>query len=746
MTAAEIASVFKGKPTPSGGWEACCPAHQDKNASLAISDDGNGKTLVHCFAGCQFADIAAAVGLKMQDFFPDEPPVVKSRMVAEYSYQDAEGKEVFQVCRFDPKDFRQRRWDGGKWVWSIKGIERVLYRLPQVLAAKETRGIFIVEGEKDVHALESLGLVATCNSGGAGKWEPQYTESLRGANVYMIPDNDKAGRLHRDLVCNSIKDVVRQIKVVELPDAKDAAEWIQKGGTKAGLVAIVTASPPYDPASCQETGATDPELGDMRSVTSQGNGAKGGRPPAPSHADTAERYATEELRRDGHYVVRHWRGKWYAYDHGNGWRELADIEIQGRLITYLRGDPDLRGHATAHYAASVMLNLRAHDLCGLPETIKRPCWLDTGESGQNWVAFKNGVVVNIWQYARALSEGREPTGHTRPLSPLFFSPDYVEYDWNPDAMPEKFHAYLERVQPKTDNVEAICRMMGILMADTTRYEVFWQLYGSGSNGKTVLLDVIKAMVGKGNLSFVPLHSLVERFGPWPLAESKVNICGELPTDVGRGQLYQIEGEFKNCVSGGEIEYEQKGKDKYFAQCRSRFIMATNSLPTFVDKSDGIWRRLRVIPFNQQIPDDEKDVNLAEKITADEMPGVLAWALDGLAQVIKAGIVSECEEGETVKKSHRAGCDHEIEFLKDHYRKGTHGERVKAAEMYKKYREWMNENGYKSLGSGKFYARVSDFFPHSTYKDLRFETGITKGFDLLTESSEQQELIKDDLPE
>jgi hypothetical protein len=114
MTAAEIAGVFKGKPTAAGGWEACCPAHQDKNASLAITDDGNGKTLVHCFAGCQFADIAAAVGLKMRDFFPDEPPVVKSRMVAEYSYQDADGKEAFQVCRFDPKDFRQRHWDGGK--------------------------------------------------------------------------------------------------------------------------------------------------------------------------------------------------------------------------------------------------------------------------------------------------------------------------------------------------------------------------------------------------------------------------------------------------------------------------------------------------------------------------------------------------------------------------------------------------------------------------------------------------------
>jgi P4 family phage/plasmid primase-like protien len=736
MTTQEIAQAFEAKKT-SGGWEAKCPAHDDRNASLSITGSNDGKTLLHCHAGCRFEDIAAAARLKPADFFPDEPAAVRSRIAAEYSYQDAGGKELYQVVRFEPKDFRQRRWDGSRWVWNLKGVERVLYRLPQVIEARDKRIIYVVEGEKDVAAIESLGMVATCNAGGAGKWEQQYTESLRGAMVVVIPDGDAPGRKHRDLVCAALIGVCKWVKSIELP-VKDAALWVEKGGTKDEMAALIKAARVYNPADYPSELDTTASLGDMRSVTSAENGAKGGRPKAPSHADTAEMYAESELCKNGVYHVRHWRGRWYAYEHGCGWRELADIEIQGRLITYLRGDPELRGHATAHYAASVMLNLRAHDLCGLPESVQRPCWLDTGEDGKNWVAFSNGKVVNVWQYAEAIAQGRTPEGHERPLSPLFFSSDYVSYEWNPDAFPQLFHEYLERVQPDADNAGAVCRMMGLLMADTTRYETFWQMYGNGSNGKTVLLDVIKAMVGKPNLSYVPLHSLIERFGPWPLAESKVNICGELPTDVGRGQLYQIEGEFKNCVSGGEIEYEQKGKDKYFAKCRSRFVMATNSLPTFVDKSDGVWRRLRVIPFGEQIPDEEKDVNLAEKIVASEMPGVLEWALQGLAEVIKAGVVAECPEGHRIKQAHRAGCDHETEYLKDHYTRGTHGDRTKAADMYKGYREWMYDSGYKPLGAGKFYARVCDHFAGVEYKTIRFPDGLAKGFDGLTQSSPSQE--------
>jgi len=496
----------------------------------------------------------------------------------------------------------------------------------------------------------------------------------------------------------------------------------------------------FDAAMDEVYSHTPSATTDKRKYSSPYNGKKGGRPPPPSHADTAELYAHTALYKNDILTTRHWHGQWFTYEKGMGWMETPDIEIQNKLITFLRQDPELRSHATSHYAASVMLNLRAHDLCGLPENIEQPCWLDTNESARNWVAFKNNIVVNIWAYAEALARGETPENHTRELSPNFFSRDYVEYPWDPDNFPEKFHSYLNRVQPDTETVRAIARMLGLLMADTCKYETFWQMFGNGSNGKTVLLDIIKAMVGKSNLAYVPLPKLIERFGAWPLAGAKVNICGELPTDVGRGQLYQIEGEFKNCVSGGEIEYEQKGKDKYPAKCRARFVMATNSLPTFVDKSDGIWRRLNVIPFNVQIPPTERNADLSKAIIATDMPGILSWALDGLAEIIKDGYVRECPSGEKEKNTHRSGCDHEKTFLEENYRPGDHDEKIKSADLYDAYRNWMQNCGYRSLGLAKFMARVLEIFPKSAHKTMRFPAGLAKGFDYIAQVDAIEQLI------
>ncbi len=511
------------------------------------------------------------------------------------------------------------------------------------------------------------------------------------------------------------------------PDGASFARHLFGADGDASAAAAITevyadGDPPPRPAEVVEPAALD-----ARAVTSPSNGNHGGRPPAPPHAQTADDFVAAEIMKDGHLTVRHWHGQWYAYT-VTGWRDVAETEIQGRVVTYLRERPDLRKHATAHYAASVVLNLRAHDLCGLSESVTRPSWLDTGASAANEIAFANGVVVNVWKYATALAASRDPTDCMRPVSPEFFSSDFVPFDWNPDGTAERFHAYLERVQPDVEQVHAICRMLGILVADTTRYEVFWQLFGNGANGKTVLLDIIRALVGFPNISYVPLSGLVERFQQWPLATAKVNVCGELPTDLDRGQFHQIEGAFKDCISGGTIEVEKKGADKFTAPCRARFVMATNSLPTFFDRSDGIWRRLRVIPFPEQIADAEKDVHLAEKICATDMPGVMAWALQGLADVIRSGGVPDCPAGLAMKNRHRLNCDHERQFIRDNFEAGAVDDRVRATDMYGHYRDWINANGYRPLGAGKFYARVEELFPQTQLKMVRIDGTATNGFE------------------
>jgi hypothetical protein len=186
-----------------------------------------------------------------------------------YDYTDADGKLLFQVVRLVPKDFRQRRPDGnGGWAWHLAAacpdwcprrhaplkvdVPRVLYRLPNLLAAPPDMTAFIVEGEKDVHALERIGLVATTNPGGAGKWKPQYGKWLRGHPVVLIADNDAKGRSHAKDVEQKLSGVARDVHMLELPglpEGGDVSDWLdardatEPKDLKALLLATVAKSP-----------------------------------------------------------------------------------------------------------------------------------------------------------------------------------------------------------------------------------------------------------------------------------------------------------------------------------------------------------------------------------------------------------------------------------------------------------------------------------------------------------------------
>jgi hypothetical protein len=254
------------KKTPTG-WAARCPAHEDKRQSLSVANGEKG-IILKCFAGCGVKDIAGKLGLKMGDlFFKNGKARQKSLagkapwIVAQYNYTDEKGVTLFQVVRFEPKDFRQRKPDAGKpggWNWSIKGVRRVLFHLPQLIArlkADNSTPVFIVEGEKDVLALEKAGFVATCNSGGAGKWLPDYAVSLFPAKiVIVISDKDDPGRKHAREVAGALARAGRVVKVIEVPGEKnkDAADYLAAGGEAGLLLELAnraTELQPMQPAS-----------------------------------------------------------------------------------------------------------------------------------------------------------------------------------------------------------------------------------------------------------------------------------------------------------------------------------------------------------------------------------------------------------------------------------------------------------------------------------------------------------------
>ena len=112
----------------------------------------------------------------------------------------------------DPKNFRQRRPGGnGDWIWNLKNVRTVLFRLPELLK-RATETVFICEGERDVETLETLGLLVTCNPMGAGKWNAEYSEALRGRLTVILPDNDKPGRAHAAAIAADLLRVGCQVR------------------------------------------------------------------------------------------------------------------------------------------------------------------------------------------------------------------------------------------------------------------------------------------------------------------------------------------------------------------------------------------------------------------------------------------------------------------------------------------------------------------------------------------------------
>jgi Protein of unknown function (DUF3631) len=169
--------------------------------------------------------------------------VTQPKIVVEYSYTDAGGKLLYQVVRLEPKDFRQRKPDGaGGWTWSVKGVRQVPYRLPALVEAiKLGQPVLVVEGEKDTDNLHALGVVATCNAGGAGKWPKALNEHFRGADVVLVPDNDKAGYDHINVVAKALTGIALRVRVLmlpELPDKGDVSDWLAAGGTADNLQAL----------------------------------------------------------------------------------------------------------------------------------------------------------------------------------------------------------------------------------------------------------------------------------------------------------------------------------------------------------------------------------------------------------------------------------------------------------------------------------------------------------------------------
>ena len=237
MTITDVLNRLESVHRCGSGYTAKCPAHDDRRASLSVSEGSDGRVLLKCHAGCSCEAVAHAMGVKMTDLFPNRPQpqadIIRRTPETEYVYKNLRNEPVFKKVRYAGKQFVWFHMDeSDKWVRGRGGKPAPLYNMFDTIAIEF---VWVVEGEKDVETLRRYGLPAVSLPDGAKtKWQDEYTEWFSCHKVCIIQDNDEPGRQCANMVASNIYGQAAAIKVLDLskiwdsiPKHGDVSDFLQ---------------------------------------------------------------------------------------------------------------------------------------------------------------------------------------------------------------------------------------------------------------------------------------------------------------------------------------------------------------------------------------------------------------------------------------------------------------------------------------------------------------------------------------
>jgi len=266
MQAEQIAKQLGNAKKANGQWVASCPVpghgkgKGDKNPSLSISINDDGKPLFHCHGGCSQEEVFNTIkDMQLLPELEERPdplanikPLPQVQFDHEWEYQDENKTTVFVKQRLkigeSGKTYRLYKVDADGRRHTTLGDARIVpYNLPEMLDAKSAgRIIYLVEGEKAADALATLKVTATTAHTGAGSWPEAITEYFAGANVVILPDNDLPGWRYAQKAVDAILPIAKNVKVVDLGlqgQGDDAYEFIHElGKTREDLIELVKAT------------------------------------------------------------------------------------------------------------------------------------------------------------------------------------------------------------------------------------------------------------------------------------------------------------------------------------------------------------------------------------------------------------------------------------------------------------------------------------------------------------------------
>lgn len=656
MTAFERLVDATGARRVGSGWMALCPAHEDRNPSLSVSE-GDMCALVTCHAGCETEAVLSALGISMRDLYdeplertdPDEWVPKGHEFVDSYDYVDASGRLVFQVVRArdekGEKTFWQRRPDVGSrsgWAWNLRELSEeqrlIPYRLREVTQARDAgQVIWIAEGEKDAEALVRAGVCATCNAGGAGKWTARHASHLSGAaSVTVVQDKDRAGRAHGAAVVRSLSGVAQSVRLVEAATGKDAADHLRAGHSLDDFVAVEAVEAKEDEAEKDAEGEAK-EDEETAEPSGTPRPSSPGASPRPAEGDPyadspiSERVVADAMR--GHWLWTTGLG-WMAWS-GQVWKQQPDVSAAEVVRQWVDGEVAqvaLQGdrHETERAAGMQAENRisRVLRLC------RGQVLADTAafDADPELLVAANGVI----DLRTGTLLPHDPSRLVTKATPVAYHPEARHEDWAKalGAVPEEVVVWLR------------LRLGQAATGHTPDDDRMLLLQGSGENGKTTLLSAVMTALG-AYAGLVPDRLLLASPDAHPtemmsLRGVRLAVIEETP----EGRRLSV-ARLKKTVGTPLITARLVYRDSTTFTATHALFLSSNYRPVIEETDHGTWRRLGLISFPYKFVKPGTEIAASTDRTGDprlrsrlhgeaQQQAILAWLVSGARSWYEAG--------------------------------------------------------------------------------------------------------------
>jgi putative DNA primase/helicase len=389
-----------------------------------------------------------------------------------------------------------------------------------------------------------------------------------------------------------------------------------------------------------------------------------------------------------------WRGHFHAWD-GASYRLVADEAVEGMLTRWLARNaaaPPL----TKAFLGDVLLAVRSETT--VPDDVLPGSWLKAPPAGAVGPHLATpGGVLDLGQLGAAGPVLLPPDPSFFALAALPVTPEAAA------TCPLWQHFLAETFGNEQDASRLLQEVAGYCLWPDCRYEKFFLLPGPARSGKSTAAETLQAMLGEGNVSALPLERFGERFALASLVGKFANIVFDA------SEIDKVsEGTLKALASGESVAVEEKHRPVGTLRLTAKHLFIANILPRFRDISDGLWRRLVLLPFERVCPEEKRDPDLKAKLRA-ELPGILNWALEGLARLHQQRGFSTFPRGARLAADYRQEANPVALFLAAECETAPQA-RVGRQKAYGRFREWAAANGHAQWSSTKFYRAVEAIYP------------------------------------